>query len=269
MSRTPKTDALVAALRRRGVVVLEHADWGSERRDVYRDRLDSRPHERLPGKPVDTLWNHITVTFDDGVLVGDFKADMREVERIGFERFGSGVSYNLLVDANAPRPRIALGQFLEAKGTHTINDKGIAGYSFDQNAVALAIAWVGVPGNHLNEHAIEAMVQARAALIEVGALTRGYDDVPHSLVAAKDCPTDELRDRLPNLKKAALTDKQEDHMAGYSDWTDADKKALVQDILSADMNREEPAGTPRFIGMTLREAIKEIHVATVDKTIGG
>lgn len=267
MSRTPKTDALVKVLRRRGVTVLEHADWGSERRSVYIDRLTSRPHERLPEKPVDTLWNHITVTFDDGELVGDFKADLREVERIGWERFGSGVSYNILVDANAPTPRVAIGQFLEAKGTHTINDKGITGYSFDQNAVALAVAWVGVPGNRLNVNALAGMVQVRAALIEIGALTRGYDDVPHSLVAAKDCPTDELRDRLPALKKAALTDKQEDDMAGYSDWTQADKTALVQDILSATMNRDDPGGTPRFIGMSLREAIKEIHAATVDKTV--
>lgn len=267
MSRTPKTDALVAELRRRGVAVLEHGDWGSRHGGVYVDRLTSRPHALLPKRPVDTLWNHITVTFDSGKLVGDFYTDLLTVERIGMERFGSGISYNILVDANAPRPRVAIGQFLEAKGTHTINDKGIAGYSFDQNAVSLAVAWIGVPGNHLNEHAVEAMVQVRAALIEIGALTRDYDDNPHSLVAAKDCPTDELRDRLPALKKAALIDKQEDDMAGYSDWTQADKTALVQDILSATMNRDDPGGTPRFVGMTLRELLKEIHIATVDKTV--
>lgn len=211
MSRTPKTEALVAELRRRGVEVLTHDQWGSIRRSTYAARLDSRPHALLPGRPVDTLWNHITVTFDDGVLVGDFAADMREVERIGYDRFGSGVSYNILVDANAPRPRVAIGQFLEAKGTHTVNDKGVAGYSHDQNAVALAVAWVGVPGDRLNEHAETALVEVRAALIEIDALTPDYDDVPHSLVAAKDCPTDELRNRLPALKRDALN--QEDIMA--------------------------------------------------------
>lgn len=204
MSRTPKTDALIAALRRRGVEVLTHTDWGSQRMTVYRNRLDTHPHSLLPGKPVDTLWHHITVTFDDGVLVGDFKADCREVERIGFERFGSGVSYNILVDHNASKPRVAIGQFLEAKGTHTVNDKGIAGYSFNQNKVALAVAWVGMPGNRLNAHAVNAIVQVNAALIEVGAMTDHYDCVPHSLVAAKDCPTDELRDRLAAIKAATL-----------------------------------------------------------------
>jgi hypothetical protein len=204
VASTPKTDALVAALRRRGVEVLTHDQWGSQHAATYRQRLTSRPHALLPDKPVDTLWNHVTVTFDSGRLLGDFKADMRTIERIGMERFKSGFSYNFGVDANGDRPRIGLGQFLEAKGTHTVNDKKVALFSRDQNAVALAVAWVGMPGNKLNKHALEAMVQLRGALIEVGALTATYDDVPHSLVAFKDCPTDELRNRLPELKRLGL-----------------------------------------------------------------
>jgi len=204
MIATPKTDAFVAALRARGVVVLEHDDWGARQVDVYRRRLDTHRHALLPSKPVDTIWHHITVTFDHGPLSGDFKADLRTVEGIGFQRFGSGISYNILVDANSPFPRVALGQFLEAKGTHTVNDKDVPGFSHDQNAVALGIAWIGMPGDALNAAAVEAIVQAEAALIEVGACTTTYDCVPHSLVAAKDCPTDELRDRLPQIRSAAL-----------------------------------------------------------------
>lgn len=254
VSRTPKTDAFVAALRRRGVEVLTHAEWGSLRASVYRQRLITHPHGLLPGRPVDTLWNHITVTNDDGALVGDFKADCREVESIGYQRFGSGVSYNILVDRNATKPRVALGQFLEAKGTHTVNDKDVAGYAYNQNLVALAVAWVGVPGNTLNEHAIEAMVQVRAALIEVGALTDDYDDVPHSLVAAKDCPTNELRNRLADLKArgiAAVT-----HTASEEDEVtpeDIDKIAeAVADKVRAELlmgQKDAPEG--RRIGATL------------------
>lgn len=227
------TDALVAELRQLRVEVLTHDQWGSQRRDVYEARLTSRPHDLLPGRPVDTLWNHITVTSDDGLTGESFAADMREVERIGYERFGTGVSYNILVDRNAPRPRVAIGQLLEARGAHTINDKGVPGYSLNQNKVALAVAWVGVPGDILNEHAVEAMVLIRVALIRIGALTRHYDDVPHSLVAWKDCPCDELRDRLPALKRDALrrldTTTKENDM-GYSDWTDKDKKAFWNDL---------------------------------------
>lgn len=204
MTRTPKTDAFIAACRRRGVEVLEHEDWGAVRVDLYNARLDTRPHALLPGKPVDTVWHHITVTFDHGPLVGEFKADLRKVEAIGVQRFGSGISYNILIDANAPRPRIAIGQFLEAKGTHTVNDKNVPGFSHDQNLVSVAVAFVGMPGDVLNEHAIEAIVQAEAALIEVGACTTTYDCVPHSLVAFKDCPTDALRDLLPRIRTDAL-----------------------------------------------------------------
>lgn len=86
----------------------------------------------------------------------------------------------------------------------------------------------------------------------------------------KACPGDrrilQTANEIVPAVRARL--RGEDIMANYSDWTAADKKALVQDILSADMNREEPEGTPRFQGMTLREAIKEIHTATVDKTVG-
>jgi hypothetical protein len=205
MSTTPKTDAFVRSMRRRGVEVLRPWAWGTAHPGLYVNRVRTHPHSLLPGKPVDTLWNHITVTFDDGRLIRDFGLDLREVERIGWQRFGTGVSYNILVDANAPHPRIAIGQCLEARGAHTLNDKGVTGYSYNQNKVSLAIAWVGMPGDRLNAHAVEAMIRARVALMATGSLTRHYDDNPHSLVAAKDCPTGELRRRLPALKREALS----------------------------------------------------------------
>jgi len=54
---------------------------------------------------------------------------------------------------------------------------------------------------------------------------------------------------------------QEDDMPAYRDWDKADKDALVQDILDADMNLHEPKGSPDFVGVTLREAIKNISRA--------
>jgi hypothetical protein len=57
--------------------------------------------------------------------------------RIGMERFGSGVSYNFLVHMQTGE--VAVGQPLDAKGTHTLNEKRVPGYSYDQNLVARAI----------------------------------------------------------------------------------------------------------------------------------
>lgn len=259
MSATPKTDAFVVALRRRGVEVLTHDQWDSRCRDIYRDRLTSRPHSLLPSKPVDTLWNHITVTLDHGPLTGNFAADLRTVEDIGKDRFGSGISYNILVDQNAPHPRVAIGQFFEAKGAHTVNDKGTAGFSRDQNAVALALAWIGMPGDRLNEHAITATVQANAALMQIGALTQHYDNVPHSLVAPKDCPTDELRARLATIKRDALIALASPPVKPTPRWDDLFEGARLVKARAAQIAATAPADSAA--ARDAREVLK--HVAEI------
>lgn len=62
--------------RRRGVTVLTRRQWGNLS-PVYQWRRVSRRHALLPGKPVDTLWQHITVTYRQGI-----RADNETVEQI-------------------------------------------------------------------------------------------------------------------------------------------------------------------------------------------
>lgn len=199
------TDRVIRNARKRGAKVYTHGvgprGWRSKHRELYKERLTTRPHSLLPNTPSDTLWQHITVTFDSGVLVKDFKKDMRTLEDIGVERFDSGFSYNFGIDMVTGQ--IGLGQFLEAKGAHTINDKGIPNYSYDQNAVSIAIAFIGMPGDIPSKKAILATVRLVAALIEEGALTPEHDYNPHSMVAAKDCPTDAVRKVMPEINKRA------------------------------------------------------------------
>lgn len=179
------------------VRVLGHAAWGARYRSVYAWRRQHKPHQLLPGRPVDTLWQHVTVTFDSGTFIGDFREDCRTVERIGFERFGSGVSYNVLVDMS--RGWLAVGMPFDAKGTHTVMEKPHPGYSYDQNYVALAFAVIGVCGDMLSARAREAMARGIAALMDVGALTSKPDYQPHSFAAYKDCPCDETRDAMATI----------------------------------------------------------------------
>lgn len=186
-------------MKRRGITVLNRKQWGSVHRDVYRWRLIHKP---VMKKTADTLWQHITVTRDDGHTWGDFKADCREVERIGWERFGTGVSYNLLLDMQ--RRQVALGMPFHAKGSHTLNDKEVRGFSFNQNLVARAMAFIGVPGNTLNQAAVETAGHAIAAMIEEDILTVDPDYVPHRLVANKACPTDNVVDNMDAIWKFAL-----------------------------------------------------------------
>lgn len=195
------TQRMVRAARRRGATVLTHRQWGSKARSVYASRRSATRRGVWPGFKLraDTLVLHITVTFDSGDLVGDFKTDVQTVERIGLERFGSGISYNAVVDMATGTA--AVGQPLDSKGTHTVNDKRVPGYSHDQNLVARAIACLGMPGDRLSDAALETIVDLMVGMWEAGALTDDPDVVPHSLFAHKDCPTDAVRAALPEIRR--------------------------------------------------------------------
>jgi len=189
------TTRVVRRAQQRGVTVLTRRQWGSRHPAVYAWR---RRFKRAK-QPADTVVQHITVTFDSGRLVGDFKTDMRTIERIGYERFRSGFSYNFAVDMTTGM--VGIGMPLDAKGTHTVNDKNVRGYSHDQNYAARAIAVLGMPGNQLSDKAAESIAQLLAAMVEQGAITEGFDYVPHSMFAWKDCPCDPTRDRMPEIRR--------------------------------------------------------------------
>lgn len=193
------TQRVVDNARRRGVVVLTQKQWGSAHPGTYNKRLETHP---VSVRKADTLWQHITVTFNIGNLIGDFKKDMQTLERIGDERFGTGVSYNVCADPITGM--IGLGANLLARGAHTINDKGVKGFSKNQNYVARAAAWIGMPGFKTTRRARRQLAKFIAAMIEEEALTPEHDYEPHSLVAWKDCPTDEGRRWLGPINRMAL-----------------------------------------------------------------
>lgn len=187
------------ARRKYGVKVYHHKAWGSKARGVYAQRRKHRPVNVLKA---DTLVQHITVTLDTGPLAGDFHRDMQTVERIGLERFGSGVSYNFVVDMQTGE--VAVGMPLDAKGTHTVNDKRMAQFSYDQNHAARAIAVLGVENDKLSPKAERAIAGLIAAMVDEGALTDGFDYMPHSFFAWKDCPCDATRNRMAAIRAMAF-----------------------------------------------------------------
>lgn len=188
------TTRVVRNARKKGVKVIGRKGWGNTSR-VYQTRRRTRPHK--PG-PAGTLWQHISVTNRKGI-----RYDMRTLHKIGMERFGSGVSYNFGIDIVTGE--VGVGQALDAKGTHTVNNKGVSGYSYDQNFVAHAFCFIGMPGQKPSDRAIDAAGRLMAAMIEEGALRPvGHLDYnPHSLVAYKDCPTEFMRDVMPQIKRIA------------------------------------------------------------------
>lgn len=197
------TSRVIRNARKRGVTIYTRRQWGSKHLLTYQLRRRQRKHNQLPKRPTDTLVQHITVTRDDGPTGEDFKTDMREIERIGFERFGSGVSYNWCVDMLTGQ--VGLGQSLDAAGTHTVNDKNIPGFSKNLNYVSIAISVIGMPGDRLSDLAINSISRLIAAHIEEGALTKGHDYLPHSMFAKKDCPTEAVRSRMDEINALALS----------------------------------------------------------------
>jgi hypothetical protein len=194
------TSRVVRNARRRGVTVYTRKQWMPKRPKelaVYQWRRINRRHSLLPKQPVDTVVQHITVTRD----TGDFKADLRTVHDIGKARFGSGISYNFVVDMNSGK--VGLGQSLDAAGTHTLNEKNLPRFSFNQNYVAIAIAVLGMPGDELSHAAKLSITRLLAALIDEKAVRNGFDYMPHSAFAAKDCPCDSTRNAMPHMKKGA------------------------------------------------------------------
>lgn len=175
------------------VPVFSHKQWEAEYEGIYLTRREIRPAI----SPADTVVQHITATLDHGPLRGDFVEDMRTLERIGYERFKTGISYNWVVDMTTGE--IGQGAYLDAQGSHTLNDKGIHGYSFNQNERARAIAVMGMPKDKLSKKAEESIVDILVAMWRVGAITYRPDYVPHSLFAYKDCPCDATRNRMPAI----------------------------------------------------------------------
>lgn len=199
------TQKAIRRMRKRyGLKVYDRRQWTSDPRALalYALRRKTRPHSLLPRNPVDTLWAHISVTFleDDG-RKKSMPEIAREIHNIGMQRFGSGTSYNLLL--HPITGEVSLGQAFDAAGAHTLNDKGVSGYSFNQNYVSLAVCTVGMPGIQLSPAALYSFAAISASLQDVGALTPGHDFNPHSLVAPKDCPTDGVRTRMADIQRMA------------------------------------------------------------------
>lgn len=194
------TSKVVRRLRKKyGITVYTHNDFESTQKRTYALRRLQRP---VRVKCADTVVQHITVTLDTGPLTGDFKRDVLTVERIGTERFGSGISYNFIVDMKTGE--VAVGQPLDAKGTHTVNDKNVPGYSKDQNHAARAIAVLGMPGDVLSDTAARSIAAILAALMDTKNITTTFDYLPHSFFTWKDCPCDSTRDRMPEIRKDAF-----------------------------------------------------------------
>lgn len=177
-----------------GMPVLSRRMWGSTHESLYASRVKTHPAQ----KPARYGFSHISVTKDTGV----FPADMRTLERIGYERFGSGISYTWVIDNETGM--IGEGHDVRAKGTHTVNKKNVSGYPYDLNRYGHAVCLLGMPGEAATEKFQLSFAAILRAEMDTGWMMDSAPLYPHSMFAFKACPTDPITRVLPMIRTTAI-----------------------------------------------------------------
>ena len=183
------------------MIIIPRAAWGAR-----------YPAGFGPAPMATELWLHHTVTIAPDLVppFTDDDAAIRELERIGHERFGGGISYTFLV---TPVGRVYEGTGGLRMGAHTAG----------RNSRARAIALVG---DYSRTRPTEAQVDAVAALVHYGRavgwwtvdrLSGGHRDAPK---ASTECPGAAAWTVIPVINSRATTahlDDLEDDMTPEQD----------------------------------------------------
>lgn len=240
------TDTIVPALRAAGVECYTRTEWGSPRqRDgSYSRRRHTHP---MPAGPARFHFLHITVTADsDTVREGADGA--RQVEGYGYST-PPMVSYQDLVTNEG---RYFQGQDYGTKGTHTVNDKAVAGYPRDLNLYGYACALMQNVGDDVTDEQVRTVALVFAARELAGLVRRGAPILPHRMFAAKSCPGDKAMARLDEIRtlrdryvRDGLPAGMEDDVAAEDVWqhkvTERDDKTKASkrsaEYLLADAHR--------------------------------
>jgi hypothetical protein len=196
-------------LRSQGLAFTAREGWGA------RHPYHKRPTVSLPTR---CLFLHVAVIADPDDLVGTEREKMRVLERIGVERFSSGISYNWAVFDTG---RAYEGQPLDRKGAHTVNDKGVTGFPKNLNFFGYAVVLPQMGTDEVTDEQVDAVARFGAACRRA-KLTVANEFLPHQMFANKACPGAPALKRLPEINKlmahyvrvglnpATLTTKSED-----------------------------------------------------------
>lgn len=187
--------SVMQLLTQADVEVYSRSDWGSaqEKAGAYARRKRTHP---MPKGPAKCHFLHITVTSDtDTVMEG--AAGAQQVERYGYST-PPMVSYQDLVTNEG---RYFEGQSYGVKGTHTINDKRVAGFPVDLNAYGYATAILQNVEDEVTDEQVRVVAMVFAARELAGLVVKGAPIYPHRTFAAKACPGNKAVDRLAEIDK--------------------------------------------------------------------
>lgn len=185
--------SVIARLRAAGVECYTRAEWGTVRPEAYTRRRSTHP---MPSGPARYHFLHITVTPDtDTVLQG--KAGARKIESYGLST-PPMVSYHGLTTNEG---KWFEGQSFGVKGTHTINDKNVAGFPHDLNLYGYAQAIMQNVGDAVTDIQVRVVAMAFAAAELDGYVVKFAPIYPHMKFANKACPGPKAIARLPEIQR--------------------------------------------------------------------
>lgn len=184
---------VIALLEAAGVECYSRGEWGTVRPAAYEKRRSTHP---MPDGPAPYHFLHITVTPDtDTVLEG--KAGARKVESYGLST-PPMMSYQALVSNEG---KWFEGQNYGTKGTHTINDKNVAGFPHDLNRYGYAVAIMQNVGDAVTDIQVRVIALTFAAAELAGFVKRGAQIYPHRKFDWKECPGDKAVARLSEIQR--------------------------------------------------------------------
>ncbi len=206
-------------LRDEGLDFFTREDWGSRRLSLYHERLTTRRIEL----PVDLGFVHISVTTDaiPEIPAAEFES-MRAIEEIGWQRFGTGMSYNAAAHDTG---RLMMGHPLTASGAHTLDDFGTFGpKGASLNGRAFACVLPQNVADKVTDLQVDAIARFFAAAKRAGLLRLTTGRLHgHREVSAKSCPGDLAWARMGDINDLtsdyirrglrAAPDKEDDDMA--------------------------------------------------------
>lgn len=194
--------------------IISRAQWGAQ----YSAGAGPAP---LPAKEV---WLHHSATSAPDVLppFDDEDLAMRQLEEIGQQRFGQGISYTW---AAMPSGRIYEGHGVATLGAHTKN----------RNGIARAVVVVGNYNDYtLTDEQIENIAQLlvdewRAGHLVTPKLNGGHRDVPHG--TPTECPGRWAELRIPDINERAA------ELAALSPAHEPDEEDTFMSALTPDEQR--------------------------------
>lgn len=189
----PRRNAVIRKLRKAGVVCLNREQWGSRQLGAYIKRRATHPMHSTPSK---YHFLHITVTADSDT-VREGKAGALQIEGYGYST-PPMVSYQDMITNEG---FYFQGQDYGNKGTHTVNDKNVAGYPHDLNYEGYALALMQNVGDPVTDIEVQLAAMVFAARELTGWVRKGAPILPHRMFAAKSCPGDKAMARFTEIER--------------------------------------------------------------------